>query len=740
MAPLEPQGIQRRLAAILAADVVGYSRLMGEDEAGTLAQLKTHRKELIDPKTAEHHGRVVKLMGDGVLVEFASVADAVECAVEIQRAMAKRNAETPEEHRIEFRIGINLGDVIVEGQDIYGDGVNIASRLEGLAQPGGVCVSGKVYDEVANKLRFGFEDLGEQQVKNIAEPVRVYRVLPDPDAPGGAINRGKSRRRPSRWPVTAAAVAILIVLAGGLAWWRPWSADIETASVERMAFPLPDKPSIAVLPFANLSGDPDQGYFADGMTDDLITDLSKVSGLFVIARNSSFVYKGQTVEIRQVAEDLGVRYVVEGSVRRAGDTVRVNAQLIDATTGGHVWAERFDGSVADIFSVQDEFIRKIVKALALNLTEGEQEEIGRGQTEKVEAREAFQKGWELYLRFTAGDNAKAASHFEHAIELDPEYGRAYAALSMVYFRATDWAWAAPLEMSLLIHGESRPEGRRYLAKAQTYKTALAHVAATKLHLYMGRHEEGLHEAARAIALDPNDPEAHIAMAWAMITSNKPEAGLEFVETAMRLNPAYPNHYVIALGIAYFAMGDLEHAATVLSEGLEQDPDAIELAPPLASTLASLGRRQKAQEALQRWKPGASQLELQNFPNIYRFPYRWPNEDHRVFDRLFDGLHIAALPLEIKVPDLADTLKQDNPLNRKSAAQTLGRFGPVAEAAVPDLIAALADEFEDVRKEAALALGKIGPAAKNAIPALVAMQEESLVGHYAKEALKEIRGR
>jgi TolB-like protein/class 3 adenylate cyclase len=378
--------MERRLAAILAADMVGYSRLMAADETGTLARQNAHRKELIDPRIAEYGGRVVKSTGDGVLVEFPSVVDALCCAVTIQLAMPEREAASPEENRIAYRIGINLGDIIIEDDDIYGDGVNVAARLEALAEPGGICVSRTVVDHVRGKVTSDFEDLGEQQVKNIPEPVHVFRVLMQPEA---ARKSASESRRMAWWRSPAAGmvgvVAVLAIAAVGIMVWRPWAPDVEPASVERMAFALPDKPSLAVLPFDNMSGDPEQEYFADGMTEDLITDLSKISGLFVIARNSTFTYKGTPVEVRQVAEDLGVRYVLEGSVRRAGDEVRINAQLIDATTGGHVWAERYDGSVVDIFSVQDEFVRKIVKALAVNLSEDEQEEIALGQTSNIEA-------------------------------------------------------------------------------------------------------------------------------------------------------------------------------------------------------------------------------------------------------------------------------------------------------------------------------------------------------------------
>ncbi len=738
--------MERRLAAILAADVVGYSRLVGEDEEGTLRMLGACR-EVIDGAVTEHHGRVFGSAGDSVIAEFASPVEAVRCAAYIQREIDHRYSDQPEDRRMRLRIGINLGDVIVEGDNLLGDGVNVAARLETLADAGGICLSRPVFDQVKQKLELGYEYIGEKQVKNIAEPVRVYRVLLNPEAPGTVIGEAKPETRLWKWASLTAATVLVIGAAAVVAWLRPWAPDVEPASVEAMAFPLPDKPSIAVLPFTNMSGDLEQEYFADGITDDLITDLSKVSGLFVIARNSTFVYKSKTVEIRQVAEDLGVRYVLEGSVRRAGDTFRVNAQLIDATTGGHVWAERYDGAVEGIFEVQDAFVRKIVRALAVNLTQGDAAEIGRGQTDNIEAREAFQKGWENYLRFTPKNTAIAVDNFKKAIELDPEYGRAYAALSLAYLTASDWSWDQ--ELNLPSWGAYRA-GIQYLLKAKSYATALAYVAAAKqalsgrksraLELSGEEREDALNWAARAIALDPNDPEAHIAMAWAMITTGNPKNGLSFVETAMRLNPHWPAHYFLARAMAYFAMGDLAQAAGILGEGLERNPDAIELAPPLASIYAQLGQRADARNTLMLWKPEANERGFRNLPDVYFFPYRWPQDNRKVFDRLYDGLHIAVLPLDKGVSEFLEDLASENPLIRMNAAQTLGRFGPAAAVAVPNLIAALADEFEDVRKYAAIALGKIGPEAKDAIPALTAMQEESLVGYYAKEALKEIRGR
>ena len=362
--------VQRRLAAILAADVVGYSRLMGENEASTFEALKAHRKELIDPKIVANNGRIVKLMGDGVLAEFGSVVDAVRCAVDIQREMPNRNADVPNDRRIQFRVGINLGDVIIDGEDIYGDGVNVAARLEGLADPGAVFISHTVFSHVIGKVELGFEDLGQHKVKNITEPLHVYRVLTGPDNAGRLIGRAMPSSTLWKRPAIAAGIVVLVAVAAGAIWLRPWAPAVELATVAEMAFPLPDKPSIAVLPFANMSDDPGQEYFAQGMTDDLITDLSKVSGLFVISRNSTFTYKDTAVKIRQVAEELGVRFVLEGSVRREGDEVRINVQLIDALTGGHVWAERYDRNLRDIFALQDEVVDKVVSALSVELEAG----------------------------------------------------------------------------------------------------------------------------------------------------------------------------------------------------------------------------------------------------------------------------------------------------------------------------------------------------------------------------------
>jgi TolB-like protein/class 3 adenylate cyclase len=419
------RGVERRLVAILAADVVGYSRLMAADEKGTHTRLKALRKDCIEPEIAKHHGRMVKLMGDGALVEFASVVDAVECAAAIQRGVAERQAEVPAGQRIAFRIGINIGDIIIEDGDIYGGGVNIAARLEALAEPGGICVARNVYNQVKDKVDFGFAPMGEHAVKNIPEPVVVYRLLTDPGMVARTFGMTPAGMPPWRWMALALA-ALAVLGAGGVAVWlhpRPATEALDQAD----APPLPDKPSIAVLPFDNLSDDPEEEYFADGLTDDLITDLSKISGLFIIARNSVFAYKDRVADIRDVARELGVRYVLEGSVRRAGDHVRINTQLIDSETGGHLWADRFDRDASDIFAVQDEVTRQIVDALAIQLSASEQQRLARLPTTNLEAYDYYLRAEQAARSGFRPQLREALRLYEKATALDATFAEAFAA-------------------------------------------------------------------------------------------------------------------------------------------------------------------------------------------------------------------------------------------------------------------------------------------------------------------------
>jgi adenylate cyclase len=430
--------VERRMAAIVAADMVGYSRLMEADETGTLAALKAPRRELIDSTMAAHNGRIVKTTGDGMLVEFASVVDAVASAVAVQRAMLTRNEAVPKDRRIQFRVGVNLGDIIIDDDDIYGDGVNIAARLEQLAEPGGVCISGTVYDQLKAQVDVGYADLGEQSVKNIKKPVRAYRVLLDAEKAGKIIAAPQPRLR--RWQLGAVAALMIIIAAGGLAWWQPWIERVEPASLDRMAFPLPDKPSIAVLPFANLTGDPEQNVLSDGISENITTALSRVPDVFVIARTSTLVYKGKPVKVQQVAEDLGVRYVLEGSLQRSGDKVRVTAQLIDALKGHHLWAQRYDRKVKDSFALQDEITLSVLNSLEVKLTDDRMQRL-RGNTNNLQAYQHFRHGYRIFFRFTKAGNAEARRLFEQAVELDPNYGAAWNQLGWTYQMAAKFGWA-----------------------------------------------------------------------------------------------------------------------------------------------------------------------------------------------------------------------------------------------------------------------------------------------------------
>lgn len=728
----------RRLAAILFYDAVGFSRAMGKDEASTLDALKENYDKIIVPLAQSHDGRMIKSMGDGGFMEFSSAVDAVKFSLSMQHAVSQANQRLPEQQRLTYRIGINIGDVVADGSDLFGDGVNIASRLEGLAQPGGICVHQSVRDQVGSNLDIDFSDLGDKTLKNIDHPVHAFSIVMN-DKAGAAAEKpvqdaAKDRRVSTTGRLAVGVVACLVIILAAI-WWKPWVSDITPASVERMAFPLPEKPSLAVLPFMDMSEHQGQEHFADGLTEDLITDLSRISGLFIVARNSTFVYKGQSVNIARVAEDLGVRYVLEGSVRRADDQVRVNAQLIDATTGGHVWADRFDGDATDIFLVQDEFIRQIAKALAVNLTDEEMQEIALGQTTDLKAREVFQDGWASYLRYSAKDNARAVEQFKKALDIDPEYGRAHAALSLAYLRGCQQRWNEPLGMSV---GAANAKAQQALAETRSRPSSLANVAASRVHLYNKRYDVAQVEATKAIAKDPNDPEGYVAMAWAMITTNQPEAGLELMDRAIRQNPAYPNYYILALAMAHYTLGDLEQTADILADALEKDPKASELAAVAASIYAQLGRQVDAHAAMKKWLPEASQSELQAAPYRYHFPYDWRQGPETVA-RIVDGLHMAAIPADDPIGALIHDLKADDKWTRIRAARILGKFGPRASGAVPDLIDALQDDVMTVRKEATIALGKIGPAANAAVPYLSSMTEQRIVGRRATKAIIQITG-
>ena len=632
------QEVKRKLSAILSADVKEYSRLMSQDERGTIRTLTTY-KEAMTKLIQEYKGRVVDSPGDNLLADFSSVVDAVNCAVEVQRELSERNAELPSARQMEFRIGINLGDVVEEEGRIYGDGVNIAARVEGLAEGGGICISGTVYDQIKNKLGLEYDYLGEQTVKNIPEPVRIYRVL---SVPGAAAHRVIEAKKTlgRKWRKVSLAIAVVLVMgaAAGTIWRFYFRPSVEPASMEKMAFKLPDKPSIAVLPFVNMSGDPTQEYFSDGITEDLITDLSQISGLFVIARNSTFAYKRKAIKTRQVAEELGVRYVLEGSVRKADKQVRINAQLIDATTGGHLWAKRYDGRLDDVFGLQDKITRKIVAALAVKLSAGEQEKVTRKETDNIEAYDAFLKGWEHYRRWTPEDFRKAIPYFERAIELDPHYGRAYAAVASVYTEGylRAWDWSHVLGLS----AEAMPSlAGEYLQATQDDPTPLAHQVASKWFRILLYPEEAVAEAERAIALDPNDADGYMAMADALIYSGKPEEAVDFVKKAMRLDPHNLANHLYTLGLAHFGMEQFQEAASFFERAFKLNPEmGLVQRGYLAASYGYLGQEEKARTELD--KPEIKEVrELYDLYVKYEGAY-YKNPKDRA--RLLDGLRNVGL--------------------------------------------------------------------------------------------------
>jgi len=561
------QEFKRKLTTILHADVKDYSRLMGEDEDATVSTLTAYR-EVMDVLIQKHRGRVVHGSGDSLLAEFVSVVDGVRCAVEIQRELKTRNAELPEDHKVKFRIGINPGDVIEKDDDLHGDGVNIAARVEALAEGEGICITRTAYDHVKKKLDLGYEYIGEHTVKNIAEPVRVYRVLMDPGDAGKLI--GEKRVEPMRGQKVALAVVIVLLLVvGGLLIWRAISPPIEVASVEKMAFPLPDKPSIAVLPFDNLSEDPKQEYFSDGLTEEIISALSSVPKLFVIARNSTFTYKGKPVKVKQVAEELGVKYVLEGSVRKGGDKIRITAQLIDALTGHHLWAERYDRNLNDIFAVQDEITKKIITAMQVKLTEGEQARSAAKGTDNLEAYLKSLQANEYFNRLNIESNALAKQLAEEAIALDPEYAWAYYNLALT---RTAEVWLGVSKSPK----QSITKAMGLLQKAIVLDDTFAEPHAQLGYLYsmVRQHDKALAEGERAVALNPNSADSHMRYGKILTFAGRHEESIPELKKAIRLNPIPPNIYLYSLGISYAWMGQYEEAITWCEKAVRREPNSM----------------------------------------------------------------------------------------------------------------------------------------------------------------------
>jgi TolB-like protein/class 3 adenylate cyclase len=588
---LSAERVERRLAAILAADVAGYSRLMGQDEAGTLARLKALRRELIDPQVADHKGRTVKTTGDGLLIEFPSVVEAVACAVAVQRDMAARNAAIPADRRIEFRVGINSGDVIVEDSDIHGDGVNIAARLEGIAEPGGICVSAMVHDQVRGRLDCGFEDLGEQSLKNIARPVRVYRVGPDIGPPASSRHAG------------------------------------ETPAVLSGALPLPDKPSIAVLPFQNMSGDPEQEYFADGMVEEIITALSRIRWLFVIARNSSFTYKGQVVDVKQVGRELGVRYVLEGSVRKGVGRVRITAQLIEAVTGAHLWADRFDGSLEDVFDLQDKVASSVAGVIEPALRVAETARSAGRSTPDLTAYDLYLRGHAMFFS-SARLIPEVLRLMEQAIAREPQYGPALARAAACCFRLhLDGRSEDPAADAL----KGAHFARRALEVAGDDPGILTSAALTLA--YFGEDIGAmLALVERALALNPNFAGAWHTSGLLRNWAGQPDIAIEHIEAAMRLSPRVRvGRSNIQLGLAHFLARRFNDALPGLLLAIQEDPSHPMPYRILAACYAHMGQLDDAREIVRRLQATT--------PRVIPDASFLRNTEHR--ELFLSGLRLAA---------------------------------------------------------------------------------------------------
>jgi TolB-like protein/class 3 adenylate cyclase/tetratricopeptide (TPR) repeat protein len=591
--------VERRLAAILAADVAGYSRMMGMDEEDVLARLKAARKSLFDPSIAAHRGRIVKTTGDGMLVEFASAVDAARCAIEVQRGMVERNAAVPQAKRIEFRVGIHVGDIISDENDIFGDGVNIAARLEGIAQPGGICISEDTQRQIRGKIDIAFEDMGPQNLKNIVEPMRAWRLRINADG-SAAI----SKRSP-----------------------------VETTQ----ALALPDKPSIAVLPFQNMSGDPEQEYFADGIAEDIITALSRFKALFVIARNSSFTYKGRAVDIKQVGRELGVRYVLEGSVRKAANRVRITGQLVDTPTGGHLWADRFDGGLTDIFDLQDQVTESIVGAIAPAVEKAEIERAKRKPTESLDAYDHYLRGLASSYQFANRQaNEEALRLFNKAIKLDPGFASAYgrAALCYTFAKTNGWISVTPSETAKV---EKLVQRAVELGKDDVIALAASGYVSAFVLLDLGG---GAALIDRALVFNSNWAEAWFWGGWVKNWLGEPETAIERFARAIRLNPLDPFMSGVRTGTshAHFFLGHYGDAASWAAMALQDNPDFQPALRMDAASKAMAGRLKQAQKAVARLRQLNPSVRVSNLKSVLG-PYRRAED----LARYEEGLRRAGLP-------------------------------------------------------------------------------------------------
>ena len=579
-------GSKRKLAAILSADVKGYSLLLADDETFTIRTLKEYRSIMYN-YIEQHNGRVVDSPGDNLMSEFSSAVDAVDCAVQIQNRLKRENAKFVEDKRLEFRIGVNIGDVVQDGDRIYGNGVNVAARIEGLSDPGGICISRNTYDHVKGKLDFGFEYLGEHEVKNIEEPVRVYKVLLGIDSQKPLVDE-----------------------------------QLE----------LPDKPSIAVLPFTNMSGDPSQEYFSDGLTEHIINGLCKVSNLFVIARNSSFAYKGKSVSVKQIAKELGVRYILEGSVQRAGNRVRITAQLIDAITDYHMWSENYDRDLEDIFALQDEITMKIINAMAVNLTAGEQARLWEGGTSNIQAHDKITRGMENFNRFNRHDNAQARLFFKEASILDELSAVIYALIGLTHFFDLFYNWSdSP--------AESFAEAEKNANKALALNASLdlPHMLLGFVHLIKKKYDKAVIEAKQAVSLNPNGAYAFSALGYITCLTGDPKKGIALTKKAIRLNPIPPSRDYHILGLAYRLAGQYEKAIEILNHSLKIDPVALTPYITLASCYIEINQFENARKAAKKV------LEIEPHFSLEYHQVTLPVKDQTLLNKHIDALRKAGLP-------------------------------------------------------------------------------------------------
>jgi adenylate cyclase len=594
---LSTERVERRLAAVLAADVAGYSRLMGVDEEGTLAHLKAVRKALVDPTIAAHRGRIVKTTGDGMLVEFASAVDAVRGAVEIQRGMAEQNGSVPQDQRIEFRIGIHVGDIIIDDSDIFGDGVNIAARLEGIAEPGGVCMSNDAYRQVRGKVEIERDDMGTQILKNIVEPTQAWRIR--------------------------------------LAGQTPPAMQSGLTSNETQVLPLPDKPSIAVLPFQNMSGDPEQEYFADGIVEDIITALSRFKSLFVIARNSSFTYKGKAVDIKQVARQLGVRYVLEGSVRKAAARVRITGQLIDASTGAHLWADHFDGELKDIFDLQDNVVTKVVGDIAPKVEQAEVARAKRKPTESLDAYDYFLRGTESLYKQTPESVCEAMRLLKKAIELDPDYAAAYGTAAYCHAMRKSSGWVINREQDI-------PEATRFGRTAATlgHDDALALSRAGHTIAYVAEDlDTGARFIDRALEINPNLALTWYHSGWLGVWLGNPDIAIQHFERFRRMSPVDPMLIRTTCGTAFAHVlaGRYDEASSHAEQALIENPHSHQALRMAAVSHAFAGRMEGAQQAMARLREIDPALRVSNLKDLT--PLRRPED----MTRYAEGMRKAGLP-------------------------------------------------------------------------------------------------